>query len=172
LATGNVGADGFGTKGTKYTDALRAAFTSGKIPDLAAADSNSSGDLSSSDSSSGASGGEAQKDPLQQLQDNIGLLDKYVADAAPMTGAKINTSGDRLAEAQNKEDEEKANADKDSTTLTSSTAAPIGAGTQKPGSVQPQVDLPSVAYDIPANIYARPRFGLTADIFQEPVNIA
>jgi hypothetical protein len=170
LATGNVGADGFGTKGTKYTDALRAAFTSGKIPDLAAADSGSSL-ASDSQSSDGSSGGE-QKDPLQQLQDNIGLLDKYVADAAPMTGAKINTSGDRLAEAQNKEDEEKANADKDTTTLTSSTAAPVGATKQRPGDAQPQVDLPAVAYDIPANIYARPRFGLTADIFQQPVNIA
>jgi len=172
LATGNVGADGFGTKGTKYTDALRAAFTSGKIPDLAAADSNGSSLASDSQSSDGSGGGDAAKDPMQQLQDNIGLLDKYVADAAVMTGAKINTSGDRLAEAQNKEDEEKANADKDTQTLTSSTAAPVGATKQTPGDVQPQVDLPAVAYDIPANIYARPRFGLTADIFQQPVNIA
>ena len=172
LATGNVGADGFGTKGTKYTDALRAAFTSGKIPDLAAADSNGSSLASDSQSSDGSGGGDAKKDPMQQLQDNIGLLDKYVADAAPMTGAKVNTSGDKLAEAQNKEDEEKANADKDTTSVTSSTAAPLGATKQKPGDVQPQVDLPAVAYDIPANIYARPRFGLTADIFQQPVNIA
>ena len=34
MKTGKVGSDGFGTKGTKYTDAIAAAFRSGKVPDV------------------------------------------------------------------------------------------------------------------------------------------
>lgn len=38
MKTGKVGSDGFGTKGTKYTDALAKAFKTGKVPDVAATD--------------------------------------------------------------------------------------------------------------------------------------
>ena len=53
MTTGVVGSDGFGTKGTKYTDAIAAAFKTGKVPSVSAP--SSSGPIIASDSSSSSS---------------------------------------------------------------------------------------------------------------------
>ena len=53
MTTGVVGSDGFGTKGTKYTDAIAAAFKTGKVPSVSAP--SSSGPMIASDSSSSSS---------------------------------------------------------------------------------------------------------------------
>jgi uncharacterized membrane protein YebE (DUF533 family) len=60
MTTGVVGSDGFRTKGTKYTDAIAAAFKTGKVPSVSAPSSSGSmiaSDSSSSSSSNGSSGG-------------------------------------------------------------------------------------------------------------------
>ena len=60
MTTGVVGSDGFGTKGTKYTDAIAAAFKTGKVPSVSAPSSSGpmiASDSSSSSSSNGSSGG-------------------------------------------------------------------------------------------------------------------
>ena len=60
MTTGVVGSDGFGTKGTKYTDAIAAAFKTGKVPSVSAPSSSGSmiaSDSSSSSSSNDSSGG-------------------------------------------------------------------------------------------------------------------
>ena len=64
MTTGVVGSDGFGTKGTKYTDSIATAFKTGKVPSVSAP--SSSGTMiasgsSSSSSSNGSSGGGGTK---------------------------------------------------------------------------------------------------------------
>jgi len=58
------------------------------------------------------------------------------------------------------------------TDLTSTTLPAAGGGANPPDAGA-QATVPSSGpYIIPANDYVRPRFGLTAEIFAEPVSIA
>lgn len=142
-------------------------------------------------------GEEEKKSPLEQMMGKMDLLSKYVADAQEMgegtptdgggaagigesfkqlaqdllPAQTAAQSGDQLAAKQQKEDAEKAEAG-ENVSLTS-TQLPAAGNTSAPQQQAAEVDMPaSGPYVIPANAYARPRFGLTAEIFAEPVSIA
>ena len=142
-------------------------------------------------------GEEEKKSPLEQMMGKMDLLAKYVADGQDMgkgtptegggaagigesfkqlaqellPAQTAAQSGDQLAAKQQKEDAEKAEAG-ENVSLTS-TQLPAAGNTSAPQQVAAEVDMPaSGPYVIPANAYARPRFGLTAEIFAEPVSIA
>ena len=143
-------------------------------------------------------GEEEKKSPLEQMMGKMDLLAKYVADAQEMGGGTPTEgggaagigesfkqlaqellpaqtaaqSGDQLAAKQQKEDAEKAEAG-ENVSLTSTQLPAAGGNSSPPQQVAAEVDMPaSGPYEIPANAYARPRFGLTAEIFAEPVSIA
>ena len=143
-------------------------------------------------------GEEEKKSPLEQMMGKMDLLAKYVADAQEMGGGTPTEgggaagigesfkqlaqdllpaqtaaqSGDQLAQKQQKEDAEKAEAG-ENVSLTSTQLPPAGGNSSPPQQAAAEVDMPaSGPYEIPANAYARPRFGLTAEIFAEPVSIA
>ena len=143
-------------------------------------------------------GEEEKKSPLEQMMGKMDLLAKYVADAQEMGGGTPTEgggaagigesfkqlaqellpaqtaaqSGDQLAAKQQKEDAEKAEAG-ENVSLTSTQLPPAGGNSSPPQQAAAEVDMPaSGPYEIPANAYARPRFGLTAEIFAEPVSIA
>lgn len=145
-----------------------------------------------------AHGEEEKKSPLEQMMGKMDLLAKYVADAQEMGGGSptdgggaagigesfkqlaqellpVQTaakSGDQLAQKQQSEDAAKAEAG-ENVSLTSTQLPAAGGNSSSPQQVAAEVDLPaSGPYVIPANAYARPRFGLTAEIFAEPVSIA
>ena len=67
MTTGVVGSDGFGTKGTKYTDEIAKAFRTGNVPSISAP--SNTGTLLASDSSSSLSsdggGGDTQPSSAQ-----------------------------------------------------------------------------------------------------------
>ena len=124
------------------------------------------------------SGGEEQKKPVtfESVMENIGskmsLLGQYSKDAKIMDGGKASTS-DLLTSMQKKEDAATAEA-KQGGGVTAATLPPQGGpGNDTVASAAPRSSGGSGApYIIPANDYARPRFGLTSEIFNEPVSIA
>ena len=67
MTTGVVGSDGFGTKGTKYTDAIATAFKTGKVPPVSAPSSigpqiASNSSSNSSSNANNSSGGKTSFD--------------------------------------------------------------------------------------------------------------
>lgn len=93
LRTGKVGADGFGTKGTKYTDALAKAFKDGKVPNVPSdiADTNTPSPVSQVQSASGISG----SSPLDFFSLTYKALDALSGktEATDVTGEKKNSGG-------------------------------------------------------------------------------
>ena len=131
-------------------------------------------------------GEEKKKNPMEALMGKMDILKKYVQDAQEMgsgtpsggLAAGIDESdlrprsGDQLAAKQKAEDEAKAAAG-ENVSLTSTQLPAAGGNSSPPQQAAAEVDMPAVGpYEIPANAYARPRFGLTAEIFAEPVSIA
>ena len=131
-------------------------------------------------------GEEKKKNPMEALMGKMDILKKYVQDAQEMgsgtpsggLAAGIDESdlrprsGDQLAAKQKAEDEAKAEAG-ENVSLTSTQLPAAGGNSSPPQQAAAEVDMPaSGPYEIPANAYARPRFGLTAEIFAEPVSIA
>jgi len=135
------------------------------------------------DEASGNDTSNAEGEEKKDLGSKIDLLAKYVADAQDDGGGgfqwessafvpKASQSGEQLATKQQNEDaakmEKENKTDLSSTTLP---AAGAGGGAQPDPGAEAQV-ASSGPYIIPANEYVRPRFGLTAEIFAEPVSIA
>jgi hypothetical protein len=130
--------------------------------------------------------GEKKKNPMEALMGKMDILKKYVQDAQEMGSGTPSSglaagidesnlrprSGDQLAAKQKAEDAAKAEAG-ENVSLTSTQLPAAGGNSSPPQQIAAEVDMPaSGPYVIPANAYARPRFGLTAEIFAEPVSIA
>jgi len=111
MKTGVVGKDGFGTKGTKYTDALAAAFKSGKAPDAPGTGGGDTPDETKEGSDDAAA---PEKTKEEQLSDLLGkLADDIVklntpsdgaAGATPGTPAEVAAAGDAAGKNLNKMD--------------------------------------------------------------------
>ncbi len=144
--------------------------------------------LSATEPSTGSgdtSGGDAkQKKPvtMESVMENfgskVGLLQKYASDASAMDGdGGISPSdktfgADLLAGMQKKEDDAAAEA-KEGSGLSAATLPPQGGSDDEVAAAAPSGGGgSSEPYIIPANDYARPRFGITSDIFNQPVSIA
>jgi hypothetical protein len=79
---------------------------------------------------------------------------------------------DLLAGMQKKEDDAAAEA-KEGSGLSAATLPPQGGSDDEVAAAAPSGGGgSSEPYIIPANDYARPRFGITSDIFNQPVSIA
>jgi len=137
-----------------------------------------SGDTLSATTPSTGSGDKKKPATFESVMEHIGskmgLLGQYAKDAEAMdlggTG-KSNTS-DLLTSMQKKEDAATAEA-KQGGGVTSATLPTQGGGSDQVASAAPRSSGGGGApYIIPANDYARPRFGLTSEIFNEPVSIA
>jgi hypothetical protein len=132
---------------------------------------------------SGAGGAEPNKpvtfeSVMENIGSKMGLLGQYAKDAAAMDDPGISPSdksfgSDLLAGMQKKEDDAAAQA-KDGGGISSATLPPQGGGggDEVASSTPSSGGGSSQPYIIPANDYARPRFGITSDIFNEPVSIA
>ena len=132
----------------------------------------------------GAAGKEIAAKEDKSLGNKLDLLAKYVSDAQGMDEGgggfqwsssafvpKASQSGEQLAAKQQNEDAAKMESE-NKTDLTSTTLPAAGGGANPPDTGA-QASVPSSGpYIIPANDYVRPRFGLTAEIFAEPVSIA
>ncbi len=136
--------------------------------------------LSATEPSTGDGG---QKKPtVESVKDNIAsklsMLQKYATDASAMDddggiSASDKTFGaDLLAGMQKKEDDAAAEA-KEGAGPSTATLPPQGGGGDEVAAAAPSGGGgSSEPYIIPANDYARPRFGITSDIFNSPVSIA
>lgn len=132
--------------------------------------------LGATTSSTGSDAEQKKPVTFESVMENIGskmsLLGQYAKDAKIMDGGKASTS-DLLTSMQKKEDAATAEA-KQGGGVTAATLPPQGGpGNDTVASAAPRSSGGSGApYIIPANDYARPRFGLTSEIFNEPVSIA
>lgn len=142
--------------------------------------------------------GEEKKDPMEMLKGKKDLLAKYMSDAhgviggAPfgftpsrdektefnrmdyskITPAPSSRTGDVLSERQKSEDGEAAESKSGGVTVNSTTLPAAGDSGGDDPSLQstPEVTMSGGApYTVPANDYARPRFGLSSQIFVTPV---
>lgn len=129
---------------------------------------------------SGDTSGEEQKKPVtfESVMEHIGskmdLLGQYAKDAEAMdlTSSGKSSTSDLLTSMQKKEDAATAEA-KQGGGVTSATLPEQGGGGDQVASAAPRSSGGGgQPYIIPANDYARPRFGLTSEIFNEPVSIA
>lgn len=126
-------------------------------------------------------GGEEQKKPvtfesvMEHIGSKMGLLGKYAKDASAMDGVTPSgkdSASDLLTSMQKKEDAATAEA-KQGGGVTAATLPTQGGGGDQVASAAPKSSGGGgQPYIIPANDYARPRFGLISEIFNEPVSIA
>ena len=126
-------------------------------------------------------GEEKQKKPvtfesvMEHIGSKMGLLGQYAKDASAMDGVTPSgkdSASDLLTSMQKKEDAATAEA-KQGGGVTAATLPTQGGGGDQVASAAPKSSGGGgQPYIIPANDYARPRFGLTSEIFNEPVSIA
>lgn len=126
-------------------------------------------------------GGKEQKKPvtfesvMEHIGSKMGLLGQYAKDASAMDGVTPSgkdSASDLLTSMQKKEDAATAEA-KQGGGVTAATLPTQGGGGDQVASAAPKSSGGGgQPYIIPANDYARPRFGLTSEIFNEPVSIA
>ena len=114
---------------------------------------------------------------MENIGSKMGLLGQYAKDAKGMDDPGISSSdktfgSDLLAGMQKKEDAASAAA-KQGGGVTAATLPEQGGGGDQVAAAAPRSSGGGgQPYIIPANDYARPRFGLTSEIFNEPVSIA
>lgn len=158
-------------------------FGWGLADGVGATSQGTSGDtLSATTPSTGSgdtSGGDKKKPAtfesvMEHIGSKMGLLGQYAKDAEGMdlgSSGKSSTS-DLLTSMQKKEDAATAEA-KQGGGVTAATLPTQGGGGDQVASAAPKSSGGGgQPYIIPANDYARPRFGLTSEIFNEPVSIA
>ena len=151
---------------------------------VGATSQGTSGDtLSATTPSTGSgdtSGGDKKKPAtFESVMEHIGskmsLLGQYAKDAEAMdlgSSGKSSTS-DLLTSMQKKEDAATAEAKQGGGVTAATLPEQGGGGGDQVASAAPQSSGGGgQPYIIPANDYARPRFGLTSEIFNEPVSIA
>ena len=99
---------------------------------------------------------------------------KDKTDASALTPKGDKEGGDSLLKSQAKKDADKAAKVAEGDTASSQVLPPVSAGGNKPPMEMPQeVQIAGgSAYEIPANAYARPRFGLSAELAAAPYSIA
>ncbi|UNH61183.1 lambda lysozyme [Synechococcus phage S-SZBM1] len=145
--------------------------------DISPADiASSGGDLAPS----GDGGGIApvEEPPTAEGAQNalMAALEKYLPDTAEVPGPNglvpAKDTGDKLNEAQLKEEEAAAKAEGEGgkVTVGAVQAPPVKVGDTANATPPEPVILPST-YVIPANEFVKPRFGLLADISSEPVSL-
>ena len=112
MTTGVVGSDGFGTKGTKYTDSIATAFKTGKVPSVSAPSSSGTMIASGSGSSSSSTGSTAtttktQTAPLpkfdyNKIRQELGIKTSSVSKSSrpSSTAAYSQMQGDTSQAAQ------------------------------------------------------------------------
>ena len=112
---------------------------------------------------------------MEHIGSKMGLLGQYAKDASAMDGVTPSgkdSASDLLTSMQKKEDAATAEA-KQGGGVTAATLPTQGGGGDQVASAAPKSSGGGgQPYIIPANDYARPRFGLTSEIFNEPVSIA
>jgi len=149
----------------------------------ATAQGTSAGTLSATTPSTGSgdtSGGDKKKPAtfesvMEHIGSKMGLLGQYAKDASAMDGVTPSgkdSASDLLTSMQKKEDAATAEA-KQGGGVTAATLPTQGGGGDQVAAAAPKSSGGGgQPYIIPANDYARPRFGLTSEIFNEPVSIA
>lgn len=112
---------------------------------------------------------------MEHIGSKMGLLGQYAKDASAMDGVTPSgkdSASDLLTSMQKKEDAATAEA-KQGGGVTAATLPTQGGGGDQVAAAAPKSSGGGgQPYIIPANDYARPRFGLTSEIFNEPVSIA
>ena len=111
---------------------------------------------------------------MENISSKMGLLGKYAKDAVGMDNispSDKSSGSDLLSGMQKKEDEATAQA-KQGGGVSAATLPTQGGGGDEVASASPSGGGGGgQPYIIPANDYARPRFGVTSDTFNEPVSI-
>ncbi len=157
--TGEVGVDGFGTKGTKYTDAIKASFTEANLIPKDAPITNDKVSGSTGDTSSTEDGPKKPPNFADVFKELGGAeyLSQLIADTKD-TGTMLNNNA--LNEATKTGNSNMVVGDLNPIDASATGATPakrLSGGGQK--------------YVVPANEYIKPRFGLLAAIAPSPFEI-